>query len=343
MFLKKAAAPLAVGLPLVLGGALLAPPAHADTSPPAESSPPEVKRIAGQTRYETAAEISKAWDPADVDYVFIATGQAFPDALAAGSIAGSYGQPLLLAKQDEIPPATQEALERLDPETIVLVGGPAAISEQVETQLEEIAKVEREFGATRYETAIELSKGAFDRSFDGLGTVLVADGRDFPDALSAGSLYAGTFGPLLLSGPEGLDDAALDEIERITPDFARILGGEAAVPGNVEGQLEDIDILPVRTGGVDRWETSLMLASLDYPVEEDEIEAVYFVTGHNYPDGLAVGPLASTQYGPVLLSHDACVTPDIADYVTALAPKNIYLVGGTGAVPDSVGELKVCS
>lgn len=70
-----------------------------------------------------------------VDYVYIATGENFPDALAGATLASARNAPLLLVTRDSIPAATISALEDLDPNRIIILGGTAAISEAVRTQL----------------------------------------------------------------------------------------------------------------------------------------------------------------------------------------------------------------
>jgi putative cell wall-binding protein len=68
--------------------------------------------------------------------VYVASGQAFPDALAGGPPAIIGGAPVLLVTKDGIPAPVAAELERLAPYRIVLLGGPNAVSEAVATQLE---------------------------------------------------------------------------------------------------------------------------------------------------------------------------------------------------------------
>ncbi|MBW3661639.1 MAG: cell wall-binding repeat-containing protein [Actinobacteria bacterium] len=59
----------------------------------------------------------------------MATGTAFPDALALSSLAGTEPGPLLLVRSDNVPEAMRTELQRLAPERIVLAGGTGAVSE----------------------------------------------------------------------------------------------------------------------------------------------------------------------------------------------------------------------
>lgn len=82
-----------------------------------------VDRVAGADRYETAVQLSQQFprDPS-IDTVFVTTGQAYPDALVAAARAGVQGTPVLLTRSGALSSATCAELERLAPETVVLVG-----------------------------------------------------------------------------------------------------------------------------------------------------------------------------------------------------------------------------
>ena len=91
----------------------------------------DVVRWAGADRYEASAQISeRAFDPG-VETAFIASGLVFTDALSGSPIAGDTPGPVLLVKTDEIPASIKAELTRLKPKRIVVLGGPATISEAV--------------------------------------------------------------------------------------------------------------------------------------------------------------------------------------------------------------------
>lgn len=91
-------------------------------------------RIAGSDRFETAAAIAKsAYSTAST--VYIATGMAFPDALAGGPVAAQRSAPMLLVTSGSIPAATRAAILELKPTRIVVIGGTAAVSNSVSALL----------------------------------------------------------------------------------------------------------------------------------------------------------------------------------------------------------------
>ncbi len=109
----------------------------------------------------TAAGSADAAAPGE-QVVYVATGENFPDALAAAPAAALGRAPILLVAKDSIPTATADELMRLDPDRIVIVGGTGVISPAVETALGAYAPtVDRIAGADRYQTAAEISKATF--------------------------------------------------------------------------------------------------------------------------------------------------------------------------------------
>ena len=88
-----------------------------------------------------------------------------------------------------------------------------------------------------------------------------------------------------------------------------------------------------RISGSDRYSTAVALAQQGYP---DGAPVLYVATGANYPDALAAGPAAAELGGPLLLTAPNSLPADVAAEVTALAPRKIYVVGGTSAVSAAV-------
>ena len=92
-----------------------------------------------------------------VDVVYVATGRNFPDALAGSTLAGALGAPLLTVEPNPpLPQATIDALTALDPDRIVVFGGPGAVSDGVVGALTAYARsgsVTRIAGDNRHDTA----------------------------------------------------------------------------------------------------------------------------------------------------------------------------------------------
>jgi putative cell wall-binding protein len=92
-------------------------------------------RMAGQDRYAGSAAVSNAVFQNGAHTVYVANGQAFPDALAGGAAAIHYGGPVLLVTKDGIPASVATELERLNPHRIVVLGGESTITAAVLNEL----------------------------------------------------------------------------------------------------------------------------------------------------------------------------------------------------------------
>ncbi|HVM15694.1 MAG TPA: cell wall-binding repeat-containing protein [Egibacteraceae bacterium] len=183
-----------------------------------------VERIAGQDRYDTAARISESTFPTGVPVAFVATGADYPDALAGGAAAANRGGPILLVSRDAVPDATVRELRRLQPGRIVVLGGTAAVAEAVAEQLGQLAPVERIAGSDRFATATRVSRDTFPVA----SRVLVATGRNYPDALAA-SAAAGAEVPVLLVTRDAVPDVVGEELARLRPTRIVVLGGRQAI------------------------------------------------------------------------------------------------------------------
>lgn len=89
-----------------------------------------IDRIAGANRYETAVRLSQEL-AAPSDSVYVASGELFPDALAASAVAGSEAIPLLLAPRSCVHAIVIDEIERLERPDVTLVGGTPTLSERV--------------------------------------------------------------------------------------------------------------------------------------------------------------------------------------------------------------------
>lgn len=107
----------------------------------------------------------------DANTVILARRDPPVDGMASIGWSKEINIPILPVEQNSIPNATLEALKKLEPRRIILVGGSVAVSDSVKEELGKVAKVERVWGETRYETAVELAgKIEFPR------VIVIADG-----------------------------------------------------------------------------------------------------------------------------------------------------------------------
>lgn len=245
-------------------------------------TPEVVSRVAGQDRYATAAAVAAHWDTADT--VFLATGLAFPDAVTAGPIAGLHEAPMLLTHPDWMPAATRDALARLSPTRVVLLGGAGAIGAGIEAELRShYGEVVRLAGPDRYATAATVATWHFA---DGVDTVYVATGLGYHDALLAGPAALRDNAALLLVSTDDVPEPTRTALEVLRPTRIVVVGGTGVISPAVTDHLEHF--APVeRVAGASLEETAAAMA------ETAPGSHVFVATRDGFADALAAIPLSS--------------------------------------------------
>lgn len=87
-----------------------------------------------------------------------------------------------------------------------------------------------------------------------------------------------------------------------------------------------------RFSGADRYATAAAI-SATFAADAD---VVYVASGENYPDALAVAPIAASSGAALLLVRRNLVPTEIVAELKRLKPKSIVVVGGTGAINAKV-------
>lgn len=281
-----------------------------------------VQRLAGDSRVATALAVS-ADDFADgaAAAVVLALADRFPDALVAAPLAVATDAPVLLTSGSELIPVVAGEIQRVLPSggTVYLSGGPAALSEDVRTQVEALGYVvQRVAGDTRYATSVAIA----DAAVPDPQVIVVADGNGFPDALVGGSLAGFEGGVEILSdGPQLSAEGAAY--------LAAHPAAEVLAVGPVAAQA-----VPNATplAGADAFATSVAVAA-----RYGEVQGVAIASGTNFPDGLAGGAHAARRGFPLLLSWPDVLPSSVAEYLTAAAPLGeVIAYGGTAALSHQI-------
>lgn len=298
-----------------------------------------IRRIAGATRYATAARISRQAFPDTVETVYIATGDKFPDALAGSAAAGREGAPVLLVTRNGIPSATSQELRRLSPNRIVILGGTSAVSQRVENELEDhaTATVVRLAGPSRFDTAAAISQAAFTAPTP---VAYIATGGNFPDALAGAAAAIRHDAPILLTQKNQIPAATARELRRLQPGAITVLGGPSAVSGGVTGELDQFtDGTVQRLAGTTRYETAGVISQDTVPSDVPPDGRVYIATGRDFPDALTGSVLAGRNRSPVLLvPSNGPIPTRVEAELRRLVPAEVVLLGGPNAISDELAQ-----
>ena len=199
-----------------------------------------------------------------------------------------------------------------------------------EDQEEEIRQVARMSGKTRYETGYKVADALKEElGVSKYDAVVLATGKNFADALAGSYLAVQKNAPILLTNGKEDNIAQLHEYIKAnvqTGGTVYILGGEAAVPAEVEN-VEGYDV--VRLSGKTRYETNIAILE-EAGVAGDEI---IVATGKTFADSLS----ASAAKLPILLVKPDAALSDEAKEI-AEGRSKFYIIGGEGAVGEDIAD-----
>ena len=271
----------------------------------------KVTRISGKDRITTSVEISKsAYNTSE--NVVLASGFNFADALSAGQLASALDAPLLLSSQNKLDSQTKSEIERLKAKKVYVVGGDNAISKTgVDTTLKsENIEVTRLEGQDRYSTSqkvMEKTKEIINPEY-----LLIASGKNFPDALAATSFFVNHKSVMVLSDGVTYPKSNLQEIA---------IGGVNQLPlKGFKGR---------RVSGKDRYETALEIAKISFDKNNNAILA----SGEIFADSLSAVSLTKKHNAPIVLTQSDSLTENAKKYLNG---KNVFIVGGNKTVVNDI-------
>ena len=282
---------------------------------------PEITRISGADRYETAVKIAKAdYQKGAASEVVLATGQDFPDALAGAPLAYQLDAPILLTNAKSLPKSVKDAFTYFGVEHVTILGGTKAISKDVENELKKMnISFDRISGANRYETAAKIAAELIPGISD---TAFVTYGGNFPDALSVASIAALEGSPILLTNTKAIPAETAKALKNYKNTYA--IGGPAVISGDVVKKLPN----GKRISGENRYETSVaVIEAFDMPVFSTTL-----ATGADFADALTGSVYAANNYEPVVLTKKDGLSTPAANLFLDYETMNYTILGGKNAL-----------
>ena len=283
------------------------------------------QRYSGYDRCATSLAVAKALylKNGKFDNVIVASGEKFPDAMSGANLAKVKKGPMLLYSKLRESEIISTISKYMKPEgKIYILGGknvvPTSFDNKVKSQGFEVQRLQ---GKTRYVTNLEILKESFKPG----NSLIIASGKDYPDALSGSALGV----PMMLVG-DSLDSQQVSWLNGASINKIYILGGLKAVSQKVENQVKKYGTV-TRISGSNRYDTSRKIASRFFA----NATTAVLVSGKAFPDGLSGAPLAMANKAPILLaSEENYAYPK--SYVVGKSITNSITIGGTTAMPKKL-------
>ena len=181
-----------------------------------------VIRLAGENRYETSMAIyNELTKMAGIDKnPILVNGKTFADALSAGPLAAKLKKPIVLTNGKKV----SYLIDKSNPRNII-IGGYKSMDGSF--------LGDRIYGDNRYETAASIANRFYNPQ-----AVMIASGVDYPDGLSAITLYNKYNSPLLLTSKYDLPKQVKSYIKDQKVGSVIIVGGQGSVSNSVENELK---------------------------------------------------------------------------------------------------------
>nr|MCR5478895.1 cell wall-binding repeat-containing protein [Ruminococcus sp.] len=298
----------------------------------------EILRIAGSSRFTTAAKIS-AVSCASAETVILANGMNYADALAGVPLAYKFNAPILLTGNGALNKDTFDDIKRLKAKNVIILGGEGAVSKEAEDELKGAGlAVERIAGSSRFSTAAAIAEKLGSAPEE----IFFVYGLDYADALSVSSVAAIRKAPVIYLNKDGEMNAetakyleSLKELECVKN--AYVIGGSGVISDDMMQKaatalgIEQID----RISGANRYETCV--AVNEKFADDLTGDMICAATGKDFPDALAGGVYAALNKAPMMLVSDS-LNQAQKQFIQAKNADSVTVFGGTGAVSDEAAK-----
>jgi len=207
--------------------------------------------LKGNDLIARAIDVANLNYPTGVDTVIITRVENYMDFLVSVPLAYKYSAPILLTNSNAIDPRVREEIRHLAPKTIYIIGGKNAISERIQSDLDNITQVFRLDGLDRYTTSAKVAStlGTF-------GEAIVVSGANYPDLLSVACFAAQQGKPILLVENDNIPYEIENALDSLWVTDTLIVGGSKVISDNIEKKLP----CPLRITGSDRFDTNFLLS-----------------------------------------------------------------------------------
>ncbi len=194
--------------------------------------------------------------------------------------------------------------------------------------------VSRFAGANRYDTAALISQGEYK---NGTGTVVIATGLDFHDALVAVPLANAYGAPLLLTTDKQVTKQTETELARLKAKKVIIVSTNGAVGSKVKAALANYN--PTMISGKTCFETASKVATALQKKAGKAPDTIFFATDSAFADALSASPIVAVKNAPIIyLKNKGSIDSATANYLKSVKGKvkNAYIIGGDGVISDAM-------
>ncbi len=189
-------------------------------------------------------------------------------------------------------------------------------------------------GANRYETASIISKKMIPKAS---GTVIIATGLTFHDAMVAVPLASAYDAPLLLATEKHITAQTEAELKRLKAKNVIVISTNGAIGAKAKAELKGYKTTYIE--GKTCFETAAKVAKALQTKTKKAPDTIFFATDSAFADALSASPVAAIKNAPIIyLKNTGSIDKATADYLKSVKGKvkNAYVIGGDGVISNAM-------
>ncbi|MGL4731164.1 MAG: cell wall-binding repeat-containing protein [Clostridium sp.] len=201
-------------------------------------------------------------------------------------------------------------------------------------------RVSRISGKDRYFTSVEMGKSFGEDNK--INSVILVDGKKYPDALTASILSKKNNGPIILIDTQNHREA--EQLGFIQENLDKegtvyLVGGQNNLDYWLVEYFEFWEYKNIKTiAGYDRYDTNCKIVR---EANVKEGTPIILANSESFADALSVSAISTVKEYPIFLTKEDSIPVNILEEIIRIKPTKVYIAGGEKAVSSNVeNEIK---
>lgn len=189
-------------------------------------------------------------------------------------------------------------------------------------------------GENRFNTAASIASKLYNQK---VSNVVIANGYNYADQISASILGSGLKAPVFLVGndPE-YDKEALNYIKQNMQKGGKVylVGGKNSIKNALTNSIQSLGFKNIeRMEGKDIYETHI---KINNKLNVKKGSPIIIASGEGFADALSAATIAQVNKYPIILTEKNSLSKEAEAYIKNISPSKVYIIGGEGVVSENV-------
>lgn len=189
-------------------------------------------------------------------------------------------------------------------------------------------------GNNRFNTAASISGKLYNRK---VSNVVLANGYNYADQISASILGAGLKAPVFLVGNDTeYDKEALSYIKQNMEKSGKVylVGGKNSIKNALATSIKSLGFKNIeRIEGKDIYQTHI---KINDKLNVKKGSPIIIASGEGFADALSAATIAQVNKYPIILTEKNRLSKEAEAYIKNINPSKVYIIGGEGVVSGNV-------